>query len=198
MYRKYGFYTVIAACLMALGGALGFWFKSHDDREHHVTAHHARAGTDHQHDVVNMPGLRGVDTTEQEVNDLRTIFRAHQDINRTVISLPDGIRTITESNNLELREAIITHVSLMVTRLQEGRNPEVTIQSPTLDKLFEVYDKIETEIELTQSGIAVLQTSTYPEVVQLLQTHADEVSDMSERGMMAVHERMRAAGQKQH
>ena len=83
----------------------------------------------------------------------------------------------------------------MVTRLQEGRNPEIVIQSPTLDKLFEVYDRIDTEIELTQSGIAVLQTSTYPEVVQLLQIHAAEVSDMSERGMTAVHERMRATGQ---
>lgn len=142
-----------------------------------------------------MPGLRGIDTTDREVNDLKTIFRAHKDINRTVITLPDGIRTITESDNEELREAIITHVSLMVTRLQEGRNPEIVIQSPTLDKLFEVYDRIDTEIELTQSGIAVLQTSTYPEVVQLLQIHAAEVSDMSERGMTAVHERMRATGQ---
>ena len=27
-----------------------------------------------------------------------------------------------------LREAIVSHVSMMVTRLQEGRNPEVIIQ----------------------------------------------------------------------
>jgi len=164
----------------------------------HRAAHRTGTSPAHQHDEANMPGLRGIDTTDREVNDLKTIFWAHKDINRTVITLPDGIRTITESDNEALREAIITHVSLMVTRLQEGRNPEIVIQSPTLDKLFEVYDRIDTEIELTQSGIAVLQTSTYPEVVQLLQIHAAEVSDMSERGMTAVHERMRATGQHHH
>jgi len=35
-----------------------------------------------------------------------------------------------------------------------------------------------------------VQTSGNPEVVALLQKHAAEVSDMAERGMEAVHERM--------
>ena len=78
----------------------------------------------------------------------------------------------------------------MVTRLQEGKNPEVFIQSPTLDRLFEVYGHIETEIEMTDLGVTVIQTSSNPDVVKFLQTHAAEVSDMSARGMAAVHERM--------
>ena len=36
----------------------------------------------------------------------------------------------------------------------------------------------------------VVQTSENAEVVRLLQAHAAEVSDMSARGMVAVHERM--------
>ena len=83
---------------------------------------------------------------------------------------------------------------MMVTRLEEGRNPKVMIQSPTLDAIFEVYDQIDTEIELTDTGIAVIQTSDNPDVVSLLQTHAAEVSDMSDRGMVAVHERMTSHG----
>ena len=83
---------------------------------------------------------------------------------------------------------------MMVTRLQEGKNPEVIIQSPTLDALFEVYDEIETEIELTEKGVKVIQTSANSDVVGLLQTHAAEVSDMSKRGMQAVHERMAKQG----
>ena len=79
---------------------------------------------------------------------------------------------------------------MMVTRLAEGRNPEVIIQSPTLDALFDHHDEIETEIEVTDTGVTVIQTSSNPGVVKLLQTHAAEVSDMSERGMAAVHERM--------
>ena len=39
-------------------------------------------------------------------------------------------------------------------------------------------------------GVKVIQTSANPKVVELLQTHAAEVSDMSERGPQAVHERM--------
>ena len=78
----------------------------------------------------------------------------------------------------------------MVTRLQEGKNPEVIIQSPTLDSLFDFYEEIDTEIELTDKGIKVIQTSTNPKVIKLLQKHAAEVSDMSKRGMEAVHERM--------
>ncbi len=43
---------------------------------------------------------------------------------------------------------------------------------------------------MTDLGIEVIQTSENSEVVALLQKHAAEVSDMSERGMEAVHERM--------
>ena len=84
----------------------------------------------------------------------------------------------------------MTHVALMVTRLEEGRNPQVIIQSPTLDLLFDHYDEIETNVEITNRGVQVIQTSSNRDVVALLQQHAAEVSDMSERGMRAVHERM--------
>ena len=50
--------------------------------------------------------------------------------------------------------------------------------------------KIDTEIELTDEGIVVMQTSQDPELVSPLQEHAAEVTDMSDRGMEAVHEKM--------
>ena len=143
-----------------------------------------------EHDQINMPGLQGIDTTEAEVNDLKTIFKNHKEIKRTVTNLDNGIKTETHSDNEEIRAAIINHVTLMVTRIQENRNPKVLIQSPTLDKLFNNYDKIETSIELTDTGIAVIQTSEDPKVVNLLQTHASEINDMVEKGMRAIHERM--------
>jgi pectate lyase len=143
-----------------------------------------------EHDEVNMPGLQGIDTTETEVNDLKTIFKNHKKIKRTVTNLDNGIKTETYSDNEEIRAAIVNHVTLMVTRIQENRNPKVMIQSPTLDKLFNNYDKIETSIELTDTGIAVIQTSEDPKVIKLLQTHASEINDMVEKGMQAIHERM--------
>ena len=155
--------------------------------QHDVGKHH---GGKHEHDEINMPGLQGKDTTDQEVNDLKEIFRSHEGISRRVTNVQNGIVTTTEAEDASLREAIVSHVSMMVTRLQEGRNPEVIIQSPTLDALFEFYDEIDTEIETTELGVKVIQTSSNPTVVRLLQTHAAEVSDMANRGMEAVHERM--------
>lgn len=143
-----------------------------------------------EHDEVNMPGLQGIDTTEAEVNDLKTIFKNHKEIKRTVTNLDNGIKTETYSDKEEIRVAIVNHVTLMVTRIQENRNPKVMIQSPTLDKLFNNFDKIETSIELTDTGIAVIQTSEDPKVVKLLQTHASEINDMVEKGMQAIHDRM--------
>ena len=143
-----------------------------------------------EHDEVNMPGLQGIDTTKTEVNDLRKIFQKHKEIKRTVTNIENGIKTETYSENLEIRAAIVSHVTAMITRIQEGQNPKVLIQSPTLDKLFNNYDKIETSIELTDTGIAVIQTSEDPKVAKLLQTHASEINDMVEKGMQAIHERM--------
>ena len=191
--------------IFAAGVAATFVFLHLQQDQHDGTAmheaHHGmqssnqhHEGGQHIHDEVNMPGLQGKDTTQQEVSDLREIFRSHKGISRDVTNISNGIITTTEAQDETLREAIVSHVSMMVTRLQEGKNPEVIIQSPTLDALFQVYDEIETEIELTETGVKVIQTSANPTVVGLLQTHAAEVSDMSKRGMQAVHERMAKQG----
>ena len=162
--------------------------KSHHENQSEDRHHTAKA---HQHDEVNMPGCYSKDTTDQEVNDLGN-FPFYKGIERNVTNISNGIITATEAKDEMLREAIVSHVSMMVTRLLHlfwGKT-RITIQSPTLDALFEVYVEIDTEIELTDMGVKVIQTSANPKVVELLQTHAAEVSDMSERGMQAVHERM--------
>jgi len=194
--------TVITATLaFILGGGTVFFYLNHNAKSNtYATMHAMHHGTSgaaskarmqgHMHDEMTMPGLNGTDTTETEVADLRTIFQQHMEIERRVTNLSNGISTFTASQNPAVRAVIVSHVSMMVTRLAEGRNPEVIIQSPTLDALFDVHEEIETEIEVTDTGIDVIQTSSNPEVVKLLQTHAAEVSDMSERGMAAVHERM--------
>ena len=193
--------TIIYISIFIAGVAATFFYMNYGGKNHNYTAmhdsHHGAQsksegvkGHTHKHDEVNMPGLQGKDTTDQEVNDLKEIFRSHKGIIRVVSNLENGIVTTTEAENKTLREAIVSHVTMMVTRLQEGKNPEVIIQSPTLDSLYDFYEEIDTEIELTDKGIKVIQTSTNPKVIKLLQKHAAEVSDMSKRGMEAVHERM--------
>lgn len=186
------FGTGVAATVLYLQHYSGNhnYAKMHKSHHGEGSSYQERNSNSHKHDEAKMPGLQGKDTTEQEVVDLKEIFRSHKDINRVVSNLPNGIVTMTEAEDETLREAIISHVSMMVTRLQEGKNPEIIIQSPTLDALFEVYGEIDTELELTDTGVKVIQTSDNSDVVELLQTHAAEVSDMAKRGMQAVHERM--------
>jgi hypothetical protein len=149
---------------------------------------HGANGTGH--DEVNMPGLRGLDATPEESADLATMFRNFERITREVANLPNGIRTVTYSRDPDLMATVVTHVVGMINRVDEGRDPKIIIQSPTLDILFARRDRIVTEISTTDAGIVVFQTSNDPEVVAALHTHAAEVSDMVDRGMQAVHEAM--------
>ncbi len=149
---------------------------------------HGADGTGH--DEANMPGLRGEDTTPEETAEMAKMFQNFQTMNRTVTNLPDGIRTITSSTDDEVMAALVSHVTGMIQRVEEGRDPKVFIQSPTLDIFFQRGEGIETEIEVTDDGIIVIQTSDDPELVTSLQTHAAEVTDMANRGMASVHERM--------
>ena len=137
-----------------------------------------------------MPGLRGLNATEQESAEIAQMFRAFPTLTRTVENLPDGIRTLTESTDPQTRDALVSHVTGMIARVEAGDDPQIFIQSPTLDILFDRPGAITTSMEVTENGIAVIQTSTDPEIVAALQVHAAEVSDMAARGMQAVHERM--------
>jgi hypothetical protein len=190
----------IYAAIFGLGG-LATWFipdvlnysHSHHDytqkrNKHRGAGEHGQM--QHFHDEVNMPGLQGKDTSEEEVNDLKSIFKNHKEITRSVGIISNGIRTITETKNEDLRIAIVRHVVGMVSRLEEGRDPQIVIQSPTLGKLFEGSYSIETDVKMTEIGVEVTQTSTEPNIVKALYKRAGEVSDMAKRGMVAIHERM--------
>ena len=150
--------------------------------------HHGADGTGH--DMVNMPGLRGENASPEESAELALMFRGFQTMSRTVENLPNGIRTVTSSSNPKVHDALVSHVVGMIDRVDEGRDPKIMIQSPTLDIFFQRGEKITTEIDVTDSGIVVVQTSDDPEVVEALQVHADEVTAMADRGMAAVHEMM--------
>lgn len=142
------------------------------------------------HDEQRMPMLNGKNTTPEEVGALRDLFQTHYDLKRTVENLPDGIRTVTTTDNETLRASLIHHVATMITRVEESDDPQIPIQSPTLDLLFEKPELITTNIEVTDTGVIVTQTSDDPEMVAALQEHASEVSDLADRGMIATHEMM--------
>ena len=152
--------------------------------------HQHGAGGMMGHDMANMPGLRGLDATDEESAELAVMFHNFATISRTVENLPDGIRTVTGASDPEVMDALVSHVAGMIARVEQGRDPQIFIQSPTLDVFFARGDTLETVIDYTDAGIVVTQTSTDPLLVAALHAHAAEVTAMADRGMAAVHEMM--------
>jgi hypothetical protein len=115
----------------------------------------------------------------------------HDKIRRTVANLPEGIRTVTESDDPGVARAIKAHVASMEKRLNDGKI--FNLFSPTLPVLFENRDKIRTVVETTDRGSIVTQTSSDAKVVAALQAHALEVSELARDGMAAMMRNMRAS-----
>lgn len=187
-HLRFGFVGFVAALLLTGGIFISQAGEGQAQMRGKGMHGHGADGTGH--DMVNMPGLRGLDATDEESAELTVMFRNFDRITRTVTNLPNGIRTLTAAKDPDLLAVVVSHVTGMLQRVEEGRDPKVRIQSPTLDILFERRERIKTDIKMTDDGILVIQTSNDLEVVQALQTHAAEVSDMVDRGMEAVHEAM--------
>jgi hypothetical protein len=141
-----------------------------------------------------MMGMMGGNATASERSDLHELFANHDKIKRTVTNLPDGIRTVTESDDPEVAATIQKHVAEMGKRVEEGRDPNLPIETPALHAIFQNKDKIKTAYEATEKGIIVVQTSADATTVKALQDHAAEVTDLAQRGMVAAHEAMMKNG----
>jgi len=143
-----------------------------------------------------MPGMTGPMAARMhgdpafaaDMQQVHAMLRSHDKIRRTVSNLPDGIRTVTESDDPQVASSIRTHVASMAKRLDDGR--VFNLFSPTLPVLFENKDKIRTAVEITDRGVTVTQTSVDAKVIAALQAHALEVSELAQEGMVAM---MRAA-----
>ncbi|MDG1530408.1 MAG: hypothetical protein P8Q99_03565 [Paracoccaceae bacterium] len=195
--------------ILVTGVIVGFgvkYFNSHmsgHNYEHHKGSGHHMGGdsfADHHgadgtgHDEVNMPGLKGKNASAEESAELAVMFRNFETITREVTELPNGIRTITRSSDDQVMAVLVSHVAGMIDRIERSDDPEIIIQSKTLDILFARGDKIQNDIQVTDEGIVVTQTSDDPEVAKALQIHAGEVSAMADHGMQAVHEMMMKSG----
>jgi hypothetical protein len=120
---------------------------------------------------------------------VRTLVHGNTRIERSVTNLPDGIRTVTESDDPQIAQAIKAHVASMMQRLDEGRT--FNLFSRTLPVLFENRNTIKTTVETTARGSIVTQTSTDTRVVTALQEHAGEVDELVRDGMVAMMRNMR-------
>lgn len=180
----------LAAALLLAGGAAALAQMMGQGMGQGIGMHRHGTGGMMSHDEATMPGLQGANATPEESAELAVLFRNFATLTRTVTNLPDGIRTVTTSSDPQVMATLVSHVTGMIGRVETGDDPQIRIQSPTLDIFFQRGPGITTDIQVTDQGITVIQTATDPALVQALQTHAAEVSDMAARGMQAVHEAM--------
>lgn len=186
MSRFFKITTISVLFLAVLSGAAYFGMRSHLFAQHS----HMHGADGRGHDEINMPGLKGANATQAESDELAILFRGFQTLTREVENLPNGIRSVTRSSDPAVMDALVSHTVGMIDRVHAKDDPKILIQSPTLDIFFMRGEKIRSDVEMTDDGIVVIQTSDDPEIVAALHVHAAEVTDMAERGMQAVHEKM--------
>lgn len=118
------------------------------------------------------------------------LVHSNSQIKRAVTMLPDGIKTVTESDDPKVTQAIQTHVASMSARLNDGR--EFNLFSTTLPVIFDNAAKIQSKIEMTDKGVVVTRTATDARLVAALQAHAQEVGELVRDGMQGTRRGMTA------
>jgi len=141
-----------------------------------------------------MMGMGHDSATMAPMGVIHELFINHDRITRSVANLPDGIRTVTESDDPRIRQLLRDHVATMRQRVDTGNDPGLPIESEALRSIFQNYDKIETKVETTDKGVVVVQTSTDQETIAALQQHASEVTGFVKEGMAAMHAAMMKNG----
>jgi hypothetical protein len=137
-----------------------------------------------------MMGMAHDSATMAQMRVIHELVLNNERITRTVTNLPNGIRTVTESNDPRLAQLIKEHVVTMDRRVSKADDPGLPMESPALHAIFRGHDKIRTTTDTTATGIVVVQTSSDSAIVVALQQHAAEVSDLVKRGMSAMHDAM--------
>lgn len=139
---------------------------------------------------MDMMGGRGVGNMaamRRDMMGLMSLFEVRDSINRQITDLPNGIETITESENETAAKAIREHVAAMYQRLEKNEPLPMMTRDPLFVEVFNHASKIKLKLENTPKGLKVLETADDPYVVKLLQAHARVVDAFIANGMDEVH-----------
>jgi hypothetical protein len=113
------------------------------------------------------------------------LFRHHSEIHRSVTVLPDGVRAVTESDNPEVAALIQEHVGDMYARIDRDR-PFVYPMSRTVPVLFQNIGRYRRQLEVTPKGVAITETASDADMIELIKAHAREISGFVTEGMPAM------------
>ena len=109
-----------------------------------------------------------------------SLIHDHEKIHREMRELPDGVEATTESDDPDVAARIRNHAFAMQRRLRDGAR--VRQWDPVFVKLFDDHDKITLDVQVTDKGVRIKESSADPEVVRILHSHAAGVSAMVNEG----------------
>ncbi len=141
-----------------------------------------------------MMGMGGDTATTAIMRVVHELMTNHDKLRRTVTNLPNGIRTLTESDDPGMASTLKAHVVRTGSLVSEAEDPNLPMSSPSLHGVLRNGAHITRATTETANGVAVTETSNDPATVALLQQHAAEVTDLVHRGMAAMHETMMKNG----
>lgn len=118
----------------------------------------------------------------RDMRSIHGLLTSHEKIDRRVEDIPNGVRTVTTSDDPATAELIRAHVRQMKARY--GRGQPIRIMDPVFRELFKNRNKASLEYEDVPGGIRVTHTSDDPRVVLLIRQHARRfVSEAAAEGM---------------
>src|SRR5579859_5248651 len=113
------------------------------------------------------------------------LFNNHTKVHRQVTVLSDGVRAVTESDDPQFAALIQEHVSDMYARIDRDR-PFAYPMSRTVPALFRNIGRYHRTLEITSKGVAVTETASDGEMIELIKAHAREITGFVDKGMPAM------------
>lgn len=126
------------------------------------------------------PGGMAADDHAADMEIFHFLLDQGSKVRRTVTMLPDGVDTVTESDDPAVAEKIRVHVASMYERVTEGR--PIHMRDPLFRAVFAHADQVVMKSEPTPKGVRVIETSKDPKVAALIQAHAEVVSKFIANG----------------
>jgi hypothetical protein len=134
------------------------------------------------HGMMGSGGMMNV--SDRDMSIYMEMFNRHTEIRRHVEQLPNGIRTVTESEDAHIVALLQEHVPGMWAHVNAGE--EVRCMSNSLPTMFRNAKKYRRDLTVTPKGVAVTETSDDPVVLAAIRRHAEEVTGFVTEGMPAM------------
>ena len=121
-----------------------------------------------------------------EMQNAHFLVTNHDRLERQVEDIPNGVRTVTTTDDPELLEPLREHVREMSAMLEGGGH--VRNWDPLFAEIFENGESIRIEIEEIDGGVLVTEVSDDEDVVKLIRAHARKVGHFVAQGHAACRE----------